>query len=96
MNPNSLKNLRARATAPPRLCNCCGEAKLLRLFSKSSPTCKDCGAWLLLFRRVFGRPRNLLEIRAYVRARKLRTRFYKKLYTQPRKQTEFQLQSIWR
>lgn len=43
-----------------RTCTCCGDPKPTNQFNWSGktrrciPTCKDCGQWLFLFRKVFG------------------------------------------
>lgn len=48
----------------PRVCICCGEEKGSRQYSWNGPrgeyvkTCKECGQWLFLFRKVFGPVRN--------------------------------------
>lgn len=47
-----------------RTCGCCGVARPTSWFSwnqkalRYSPNCKDCGAWLFLFRKVFGPTRD--------------------------------------
>lgn len=47
-----------------RTCACCGTARPTSWFSwnqkayRYSPNCKDCGAWLFLFRKVFGPTRD--------------------------------------
>jgi NAD-dependent SIR2 family protein deacetylase len=47
-----------------RTCTCCGEAKPTSQYTHNprkgtyTPTCKDCGVWLHLFRQVFGKTRD--------------------------------------
>jgi hypothetical protein len=47
-----------------RTCNCCGKAKILKAFSHSGAAvgyakhCRECGVWLALFRKAFGKVRD--------------------------------------
>ena len=75
------KGLEGRAVTPPgapikwRVCTCCGESKRTTAFShqpktkKRTETCRDCGVWLYLFRRVFPKPRDLERNRQMQRIR---------------------------
>jgi hypothetical protein len=75
MNPESLKNLRRGAPPKARICNCCGEAKATSAFSWNQgiheyvKTCRECGQWLFLFRKVFGDTRDWEKNRADQRKR---------------------------
>ena len=52
-----------------RICTCCGEPKLTTAYTHNgpkktySPTCRDCGIWLFLFRQVFGKARYMDRVR---------------------------------
>jgi hypothetical protein len=62
--------------AIPRVCNCCGESKNSKEFStnRRSPTgytahCMECGVWLRLLAKEFGKSRDWNANRAKQRAR---------------------------
>ena len=78
-----------------RVCECCGDSKPTQSFTHNprkgeyTPTCKDCGVWLFLFRRVFPKTRDFEANRIKQREREHSNRKAKRLEASQHKINEW-------
>jgi len=54
-----------------RTCTCCGKEKPTTAYTHNgpkrtyTPTCRDCGVWMMLFRKVFGKAKYMDRVREH-------------------------------